>query len=269
MGSSPSKAAGLGRPGEASLPKIEANQGTRQGEAGSRQTNIREGSRVRFEWMSVNKLTEAPNANQHPRSCGSREAAFIWLRRLSKLFPNLNPLPPWCRVFLWRRWSNRIETYNRGSRAWCSWTLSTWLFLLKPVFVLCVLWCCPELCIKHPLNPTPLSVGFTVRGRKRHMHTDTHRAPPPRQLVLSLCTNTLCMKERTLCTTLWYTELGLELQRWVRCPSCFRIPWGSRHVNRRGLAIPSWVSCLQMRGLAGEEACNLLSLCSLFAERIL
>lgn len=49
MGSSPSKAAGLGRPGEASLPKIEANQGTRQGEAGSRQTNIREGSRVRFE----------------------------------------------------------------------------------------------------------------------------------------------------------------------------------------------------------------------------
>ena len=115
--------------------------------------------------------------------------------RLSRLFPNLNPLPPWCKVFLWRRWSNRIETYNRGSRSWCSWTLSTWLVLLKPVFVLCVLWCCPELCIKHPLNPTPSSVGFTVRGRKRHMHTDTHRAPPPPQLVLSLCTNMLCMKK--------------------------------------------------------------------------
>lgn len=57
---------------------------------------------------------------------------------------------------------------------------------------------------------------------------------------------------------------GAEAPTWNQMPSCSCVPRGSRRVNRRGLAIPSRFSCLQMRCLAGEEDCNLLSPCSLF-----
>lgn len=94
---------------------------------------------------------------------------------------------------------------------------------------------------------------------RQYTHKHTHTPPAPRQPILSLAHR-------------YAGSLPHPMEHWAgaeaptrnQMPSCSRVPWGSRRVNRRGLAIPSRFSCLQMRCLAGEEDCNLLSPCSLF-----